>query len=214
MARRQSRARRGGFGQWTLLFLLGLYLAGFALYIFSLPHIASASLSSIPRAAGIVVLTGGNARLQAAVSLLENGAGQRLLITGVNPQTKKDELKVPVHGGPRFDCCVDLGFAATDTRGNAREAAKWARTHKYQSLIVVTADYHMPRTLLEFGEEMPEVKLVPYAVEIEETDPSGGWDLRMLRILNGEYVKYVASLVRLAIERATAPQADSAHKRK
>jgi len=60
-----------------------------------------------------------------------------------------------------FDCCIDLGFTAADTVGNARETAEWARSLGYRSLILVTADYHMPRAMLELKAAMPEARIVP-----------------------------------------------------
>jgi uncharacterized SAM-binding protein YcdF (DUF218 family) len=59
----------------------------------------------------------------------------------------------------------------------------------------VTARYHMPRSLLEFGAEMPGVKLVPYPVAADISD-SAAW--QNMRRLNGEYVKYLASLMRIS----------------
>ncbi|MGQ0742127.1 MAG: YdcF family protein [Alphaproteobacteria bacterium] len=189
-----------------LLMLLVVYLAGFAVYIYSLPG-KEAQAVALPEADAIVALTGGDSRLLSAVSLLEAGVGNRLLITGVNPQTKKAELKARLHGGPRFDCCADLGIHASDTRGNAREAADWAREHGYRRLIIVTAAYHMPRSLLEFGNEMPNVELIAHPVETAAASPANGWNLDTLRILNGEYVKYAASLARVTFEHATKPDA-------
>ena len=106
-----------------------------------------------------MALTGEGGRLAPAVLLLEHGGGKRLLITGVNKATTKRSLKTLLQdAGAAFDCCADLGFAAADTRGNAEEAAQWARQHNYRSLIVVTTSYHMPRSLAEFGAQMPDVE--------------------------------------------------------
>lgn len=175
-----------------------LYVVGFAVFVASLP----APKSSAPPADGIVALTGGDERLSAAVNLLEAHNGQRLLISGVHPRTTKDELKRLSHGGKRFDCCADLGYAAENTRGNAREAALWTRAHGFKSLIVVTASYHMPRSLTEFEAAMPGVRLEPYPVEPADIDLAGWWhDLRALRVLQGEYIKYVASTLRNAVDR-------------
>ena len=172
------------------LFLLA-YGIGFAFFLSNLP----APYEGAAKADAIVALTGQGGRLAPAVSLLESGDGQRLLITGVNRLTSKRDLKAVLHGGDAFDCCVDLGFAALDTRGNAQETARWVRTHNYQSLIVVTADYHMPRSLIEFSAQMPEVRLVPYPVAVDLPNRMS-WDA--MKRLNGEYVKYVASLIRAA----------------
>ena len=65
---------------------------------------------------------------------------------------------------PVFDCCIDLGFTAENTLGNARETAEWARAKGYHRLILVTADYHMPRARLELKAAMPEADIAPYPV--------------------------------------------------
>src|SRR3569833_2344100 len=93
-----------------ILLVLAIYMAGFLLFLYRLP-VAPAG----PHADAIVALTGGDARLDAAVALLEQGAGQRLLISGVDPDTDKDTLARMSAGGPRFKCCADLGYAAEDT---------------------------------------------------------------------------------------------------
>jgi uncharacterized SAM-binding protein YcdF (DUF218 family) len=180
-----------------------LYAAGFVLFVLTLPHAKSPD----QRADGIVALTGGNARVDAAVALLERGAGRRLLITGVHPTTTKAELRLLSHGGHRFDCCTDLGHAAADTRGNAEEAAVWAREHRYKSLIVVTASYHMPRSMAEFEAAMPRERLVAYPVEPANVDLAGWWhDPATLHLLHNEYAKYLASFVTTRFE--TQPSLD------
>ena len=183
--------------------LLVFYLAGFVIFVTNLP---APKASAVP-AQGIVALTGGDERLSAAVNLLETNHGERLLISGVHPSTTKGELKQLSHGGARFDCCADLGYAAENTRGNALEAADWARAHKFKSLIVVTASYHMPRSLTEFQAAMPGVKLEPYPVEPVDIDLAGWWhDVRALRVLQGEYAKYIASTLRNAVYRPALDQ--------
>jgi len=126
--------------------LVVLYIAGFIVFVMNLP----VPMPHTHPAQGIVALTGGDERLAAAVNLLETHQGLRLLVSGVHQTTTKAELKRLSHGGARFDCCADMGYAAENTRGNAEEAAAWARTHRFKSLIVVTARYHMPRSLTEF----------------------------------------------------------------
>jgi uncharacterized SAM-binding protein YcdF (DUF218 family) len=176
-----------------LLRIIGIaalaYLVGFAVFCRNLPEPGTDS-GFAGQADAIVALTGEGGRLAPAVALLEKGVGERLLITGVNRATSKRELRVLLNGGEAFDCCADLGFEAADTRGNAREAAAWAKAHGYHSLIVVTADYHMPRSLLEFGAAMPDETLIPFAVATEHPKRSF---LRKLAGLNGEYDKFLAS---------------------
>ena len=182
----------------SAVWLFALYCMGFALFVMNLPPPAADPAS---KADAIVALTGEGGRLAPAVLLLEHGGGKRLLITGVNKATSKRNLKTLLQdAGQAFDCCADLGFAAADTRGNAEEAAEWARKHNYRSLIVVTTSYHMPRSLAEFGAQMPDVKLVPFPVPAEGRNPTA-W--QTFRRLHSEYAKFLASSARIALQGLT-----------
>ena len=181
------------------IFLIVLvYVLGFVAFVSFLPR-SSADLGG---ADGIVVLTGGDMRLDRADALLERGVGKRLLISGVDQTITKETLKRLIRGGPRFDCCADLGYAAEDTRGNALETADWARAHDFHRLILVTARYHMPRSLREFSAAMPEVRFLPYPVEQERIDLASWWrHPRTIFLLHREYVKYLASFAATSMAR-------------
>jgi uncharacterized SAM-binding protein YcdF (DUF218 family) len=174
----------------AILLVLLAYAAGFLVFIAHLP----AAPQSLPRADGIVALTGGDERLRTAVNLLEKGVGKRLLITGVDLQTTKAVLGQLAHGGARFSCCADIGYAAQDTHGNAEEAAEWARQHRFASLVIVTASYHMPRAWREFHSVMPGVRLIAWPVEPDGIDVASWWrQPRTVMLLQREYMKYLAS---------------------
>jgi uncharacterized SAM-binding protein YcdF (DUF218 family) len=177
--------------RWIAAGVVALYLAGFVLFVTCLPK-APGDLTHIQ---GIVALTGGEMRIDAAYRLFERGIGQRLLISGVHPHVSREKLKALVHGDKDFDDKVDIGYAAEDTHGNAREAATWARFYHFNTVLIVTARYHMPRSLTEFREAMPGVTVVPYPID-PESIPKGWWhNPHALRVLHGEYAKYLASSV-------------------
>jgi uncharacterized SAM-binding protein YcdF (DUF218 family) len=147
-----------------------------------------------------VALTGASTlRLEAATKLLEEGKGQRLLISGVNREaTRADVQTVTKAVKPIYDCCVDLGFAAANTVGNARETSEWGKSKGYTSLIVVTADYHMPRSMLELRAAMPHVELYPYPVKTD-LNAHRWWRTSIsARRMIVEYCKYLAILGREA----------------
>ena len=153
---------------------------------------------------GIVVLTGGEDRLPAAVHLLQAHKGNRLLISGVHQETTRKELLERVGADPiTFTCCVDLGRSAENTIGNAGETAAWASENDYRSIIVVTASYHMPRTLLELQAVSPTLQFVAYPVFPERMKLDRWWrDPHTTGVLIGEYGKYLASLVRVNVATA------------
>ncbi len=154
------------------------------------------------RADAIVALTGPSAeRVNAAIRLLEQDKGQRVLISGVNREVRRQELRALTPGSNRlFNCCVDLGFEAEDTTGNAQEIAAWVDAKGYDSLIVVTSDYHMPRALTEIRAAAPGIELTPYAVETPSLDNSRWWKAAAAaRRMTLEYMKYLAALARAMV---------------
>jgi uncharacterized SAM-binding protein YcdF (DUF218 family) len=172
----------------VILAVLIVYMAGFLIFLSRLP-----SPPQSAHAEGIVALTGGGARLDTAVALLEQGAAKRLLISGVDMETEKETLGRMAEGGPRFDCCADIGYSAEDTHGNAEEAAEWVAEHKFGSLIIVTARYHMPRALREFRAAMPDIALTAWPVD--SVDVGNWWRHRDTAVLlQREYIKYLGSV--------------------
>ena len=146
----------------------------------------------------IVVLTGATGRIKAGLELLRKDQGKRLLISGVHPATTSKQLvEATKTSKDLFACCVDLGKAAQDTIGNALEAAEWANKHKYKSLILVTSSFHMPRTLIEFGNAMPGRTLIPHPVKT----PAKKWwaDSRTAALFVSEYSKLILAWVRTGL---------------
>ena len=177
----------------TVIFLAVLgYGLAFVLFVSNLP-IAPAQP---PMADGIVALTGGDARLDAAGALVENGVGKRLLISCVSQETSKETLGKMTGGAARFACCADIGYAAEDTHGNAVETANWAREHHFGSLVIVTSRYHMPRAMQEFSAVLPDVTVIAYPVDETGIDLGSWWrHPRTIQLLHHEYMKWLASLV-------------------
>ena len=191
--RSEARPRRSGLLSAAALLAaiaLSAFAGGFVVFA---ERVANAHVPHRPRADGIVALTGGADRIEDAAALLGSGSASRLLISGVHERTTGGAL---AERSPQLArlmaCCVDLGRDALDTRGNAREAGEWVRRKGYDSLIVVTSAYHMPRSLAEIARELPGVKLVPYPVNPEGRDYSG-WqgDPDLFRLLLVEYTKYI-----------------------
>jgi len=153
-----------------------------------------------PRTAdGIAVLTGGVARIDEAMKLLAQGKAKRLLITGVNRTTSTEALKqLASEGDQLFACCVDIDKAARNTIDNATETSQWVAQNRYNSIIVVTSNYHMPRALAELARAMPEVSLVPYSVVDNNVRLDHWWAYPgTTRLLVSEYLKYLPALGRL-----------------
>jgi len=163
MSRSRQKSANSGQVMRALAFIIvfGL-LAGFAGYA---GHVSALAPPDDVEADAIIVLTGGEGRLQTAVELLESGAGDRVLISGVNPDVSEEAVRSTANIDPElFACCIDLGREAADTVGNAREAVSWAEANGFSRIIIVTSDYHMPRAILELRALMPDHDLVAWPV--------------------------------------------------
>lgn len=156
-----------------------------------------------PRASAIVALTGGAQRIRAAGRLLQNRQAGRLLISGVNRVVSRAKLRrMLAIDSELFDCCVDIDYAAQNTRGNAVETRKWATKHEFDSLIVVTSSYHMPRSLTELSHLLPAVDLVAYPVVPDRFQGKPWWLHREnVLLLGAEYLKYLPSAAQYALGR-------------
>lgn len=198
-ARRRRRVQRGLTALVSVV-LAGLLLlgAGFVWFVLRVP---ADEITLDRRADGIVVLTGGASRISDGLELLAAKRGKRLLISGVHPGTTTGEIARTVPEYARLlACCVDLDHSALNTLGNAVETRHWVRDRGIRSLIVVTSSYHMPRTMVEFAWQMPDVELIPFPVISEKMRNEPWWTSGSMQLLWFEYVKYLIAQVRTRIE--------------
>ena len=130
-----------------LSFVLLLYALGFIVFSVTLGRPAKAEV----RTDAIIVITGGSGRIEHAMDMLAQRKAKRLLISGADPLVTKDDLVERLGGKQRlFRCCVDLGSESVDTESNADEAQRWLARHDYESVRLVTSDWHMRRAGYEF----------------------------------------------------------------
>lgn len=158
--------------------LLLIWAIGFVLFVGLLPRSDDAAQTD-----GIIVLTGGPNRIERGVFLLQQRKAKRMLVSGVNLVVQRRDFLIQFRvPPPLFDCCIDLGQEAIDTRSNGAESAAWVRKHRYRSVRLVTTDWHMRRARFELDQALPaDVTIVSDAVRSE---PSLG-------LLFREYHKYL-----------------------
>lgn len=165
----------------------------------------------VRRTDAIVVPTGGSERLEEGLRLLIHGAAGKLFVSGVNADTRIADLiaRLPREAEKpslaMIACCVVLGHAADSTLGNAAETAAWMKAQGFHSLRLVTADYHMPRSLLEFHRAMPGIEIVMHPVFPNQLNRDGWWrSPGTANLLIGEYNKYLVAMARAAIASVAA----------
>lgn len=143
----------------------------------------------------IVVLTGGSLRLEKGLSLLSQKMGKKLFVSGVHRGVDVQQLIDRSRRSPEMiDCCIVLGYTADHTAGNATETAAWMRKEGYKSLRLVTASYHMPRSLIEFHYAMPHIRIIPHPVFPANVKVDEWWRWPGTAVLIvSEYNKYLVA---------------------
>ncbi|MBY0461727.1 MAG: YdcF family protein [Alphaproteobacteria bacterium] len=165
--------------------VVGVWGLGFALFFTLLPTQPKDITTNTD---AIVVLTGSKGRVQYGFTLMQKGLAKKLFISGVNPKVKMPELielqkiKPDQLNLPQ----THLGYNAQNTVQNASETAMWAKQEEVKSIRLVTANYHIWRSMIEFSKALPGVTIIPHPV-----DEPIQWTLKQFGLLLTEYNKFL-----------------------
>ena len=116
----------------------------------------------------IIVLTGDRWRIPRAVELLRRRESPKLLVSGAGEGISKKELvnqqgNAAKHIHETWERILVESRSKT-TIENAKESGKVLKARGAKHAILVTSDYHMPRSLLVFKQLYPDVQYWPYPV--------------------------------------------------
>ena len=175
---------------WTTLLIFCVWIVGFFCFLHDMHSLKIPKPPPLQKVDAIVVLTGGSNRLKAGLSLLKENAADKLLLSGVNKSVGKKDLLL------HESLPVDLGYQAHSTIDNAYEARAWLKSEKAHSFFLVTAHYHMRRSLLEFHQRLHQ-KIIPYPVVPESFIEVSLWNnSSLVTLVATEYNKYIVALCR------------------
>ncbi|MES0812564.1 YdcF family protein [Roseibium sp. SCPC15] len=196
------RKRRFGLRIAFVAVIAALLAGAIGQFLYFAHQIATAKVPVTANADAIVVLTGGQARVNEAVRLLEEGKASRLLISGVHPGTTREQLAAVTSSSmPLERGSVDLDRVALNTAGNAVETASWVKKNGFDSLLVVTSAYHLPRARVELSDALPNVNLIAYPVFSKGMNLDSWYrEPATFRLLMREYVKYIVARLRIAVK--------------
>ena len=196
-----SRSRRPfPFKIFYVCMILLIIFGGILLTLLEfLRQIPTSNIANDTLTDAIVVLTGGSYRLEEGLNLLAQRRAKKLFISGVYRGVEVSRLLTLFQGNPKeLICCVKLGYTAASTQGNAAETKAWLKNEGYKSLRLVTASYHMPRSIKEFQYQMPNVTVIPHPVFPKQFKRDDWWRWPgTANLILTEYFKYIISSLRL-----------------
>jgi uncharacterized SAM-binding protein YcdF (DUF218 family) len=143
-----------------------VWALGFVWFAAALPQPAAPAHSD-----AVVVLTGSEGRIARGLEVLEQQDAAQMLVSGVDPDVRPGEFQAEYQvSDAMMACCITLGFAAIDTKGNASETAQWVAQRGYRSIRLVTSDWHMRRAMIEMDAALPaDIAVTRDAVRSEVT---------------------------------------------
>ena len=164
-----------------------VWLVGFVLFD---RHIGSLVAKDDIETDAIVVLTGGSNRIGAAAKLLNDRKADKLFISGVFKNTSLKELQrredVEIFNSEQ----VTLDKQAKNTVENAQITSQWIKDNNIRSIYLVTSNYHLPRSVVEFEHYNRGLRIIPYPVYSGKVKQWWkNWHSFML--LAGEYNKFL-----------------------
>jgi len=182
-----------------ILFVAIFWAVGLLYFAASLPQ-AQTSKDSGEKADAIIVLTGGSLRLEQGFKLLADNRSEILFISGVEDGISVTQLlhtkEYDEFIGKFAPEKVILGYQARSTRGNGEEIGEFVRSKHIKSMILVTANYHMQRSLHEIARNLPDVNIIAYPVFPAYFKDANWWRFpEAWRLLISEYHKYIASFL-------------------
>lgn len=140
----------------------------------------------------VVIFTGAPNRIQYGINIAHK-TGNAVLISGVHSDSSTAEV---LRRNGIDSLSIDqkrfyIGRFARNTYGNAVEADTCAMIHNYDSIILVTSRYHMPRAI-KLLQLMTDLPIYPYPEDsVELSGPSLLANLRFFNIVFLEYNKYL-----------------------
>jgi uncharacterized SAM-binding protein YcdF (DUF218 family) len=197
--RKHKKLGRGAIAGLAVLAAAIAWSIGFLAFVSAIPELVEDPKGETD---AIVVLTGGTGRLEEGITLLSEKRAKKLFVSGVYQGVDVQQLLDISRKAPEeLTCCIALGYAANSTLGNAIETADWLADERFKSIRLVTANYHMPRSLAEFRHVMPNVRIVPHAVFPPQFKRDDWWQWPgTAQLILIEYLKYLAATVRHGAE--------------
>ncbi len=142
------------------------------------------------RTDAIVVLTGGQGRIDKGLALLREGKSQKLILSGVNSGSDHDAIfRNRLVDGEQYS--IILEKRSTSTYENALEMKRLVAELDIESITLITSSYHMKRAYAAFDRVMPDsVRIEPCTISTPNYDEVHWWDPDNIAVALPEFLKY------------------------
>ncbi len=160
-------------------------------------------LPATRKAEALVVLTGGTGRVEHGFAMLAEGAAPLLFISGVGERVSEAQMLAEHASLPIRKRITEiapeivLDHVARSTVSNADQSVAFLAKRNIHRIRLITANYHMKRSLHEFRAANPDLEIIPDPVYPEGFERDTWWmHENTRRLVFSEFYKYFAVLLR------------------
>ena len=180
-----------------ICFLLAfVWFAGLVAFNYKISHY---QVDENVKTDAIVVLTGGAYRIKEAFRLLNENLSDTLFISGVEKKISLNSLLKAQHVAPVANKKIILENSSQNTVENAIEVNEWIRKNNIKSIRLVTSNYHMPRSLLEFQIQNKGLDVLVNPVFSKNVSSKWWASSGTFCLISSEYTKYLLVYAKLLV---------------
>lgn len=184
------------FIKYSLIFLAAGWFAGLICFNH---HINSYQTDMETPTDAIIVLTGGSKRIKEATTLLNKGLSRVLFISGVEKSVSFNEIvnaqKLDINSGNE----VVIDRISKNTVENAIKTNEWIKDNNIKSIRLVTSNYHMPRSYLEFKSQNNGMKIILNPVYSDKVSDKWWKNKGSFLLIASEYIKFIIVYVKITL---------------
>ncbi len=180
--------------------LTTFWLIGFVVFAYRINHYQP---NADTHTDAIIALTGGRNRILEAIKLLNNQKADYLFISGVEKNSRLQDILNSNQITLEAENKVFLGTSAQNTVENALESKNWIKQHNIRSIRLVTSNYHLPRSITEFENQTPHLTIIKHPVYSEHVNKKWWTSWRTFSLIFSEYNKFLYTYLRTRLQTET-----------
>ena len=169
-----------------------LWIGGFCLFAYKINHFNTDATKNTD---AIIVLTGGRNRIYEASKLFNDKKAKHLFISGVAKDITLENIQNTQNIKITDFHNVEIGHNADNTVENADEATAWIKNNNIKSIRLVTSNYHIYRSLIEFRKKLKDTEILPHPVYSEYIEKKWWTSWQTFSLIFKEYNKLLCAYI-------------------
>lgn len=170
--------------------ILCIWIGGFCFFNHKINNF---DIDTTKKTDAIIVLTGGRNRITEAVKLFNKQQAKYLFISGVAKDVTLENIKNTQGLKINNTQNIAIGHNADNTVENATETNEWIKKNNIRSIRLVTSNYHIYRSLIEFKNRLNNIEILLHPVYSQYIEKKWWTSWQSFSLIFKEYNKFICA---------------------